>query len=78
MEEQKILKEAAVESAMLQRKLWKEREKASEAKVLAGGVQFNEIPDKSGFQAAMKPVYEKFLKDNPNLKTLVETIQNTP
>jgi tripartite ATP-independent transporter DctP family solute receptor len=77
-EDQKILKEAAVESAMLQRKLWKEREKASEEKVLAGGVQFNEIPDKSGFQAAMKPVYEKFLKDNPNLKTLVETIQNTP
>ncbi len=77
-EEQKIVKEAAVESAMLQRKLWKEREKASEEKVLAGGVEFNEIPDKSGFQAAMKPVYEKFLKDNPNLKTLVETIQNTP
>ena len=77
-EDQKILKEAAVESAMLQRKLWKEREKASEEKVLAGGVQFNEIPDKSGFQAAMKPVYEKFLKDNPNLKMLVETIQNTP
>lgn len=77
-EEQKILKEAAVESAMLQRKLWKEREKASEEKVLAGGVEFNEIPDKSGFQAAMKPVYEKFLMDNPNLKTLIETIQNTP
>ena len=77
-EDQKILKEAAVESAMLQRKLWKEREKASEEKVLAGGVQFNEIPDKSGFQAAMKPVYEKFLKDNPNLKMLVGTIQNTP
>jgi tripartite ATP-independent transporter DctP family solute receptor len=77
-EDQKILKEAAVESAMLQRKLWKEREKASEEKVLAGGVQFNEIPDKSGFQAAMKPVYEKFLKDNSNLKMLVETIQNTP
>jgi tripartite ATP-independent transporter DctP family solute receptor len=77
-EDQKIVKEAAVESAMLQRKLWKEREKASEEKVLAGGVQFNEIPDKSGFQAAMKPVYEKFLMDNPNLKTLVETIQNTP
>jgi len=77
-EEQKIVKEAAVESAMLQRKLWKEREKASEEKVLAGGVKFNEIPDKSGFQAAMKPVYDKFLQDNPNLKTLVETIQNTP
>lgn len=77
-EDQKIVKEAAVESAELQRTLWKEREVASKDKVLAGGVEFNEIPDKSAFQAAMKPVYEKFLKDNPNLKTLVETIQNTP
>jgi tripartite ATP-independent transporter DctP family solute receptor len=77
-EEQKIVKEAAVESAMLQRKLWKERENISKEKVVAAGSAVNEIPDKSGFQAAMKPVYEKFLKDNPNLKTLVETIQNTP
>jgi tripartite ATP-independent transporter DctP family solute receptor len=77
-EDQKIVKEAAVESAKLQRKLWKEREKASKEKVLAAGVQYNEIPDKSAFQAAMKPVYEKFLADNPNLRTLVETIQNTP
>ena len=51
---------------------------ASKEKVLAGGVEFNEIPDKSAFQAAMKPVYEKFLNDNPNLKELIETIQNTP
>ena len=76
-EDQKILKEAAVESAMLQRKLWKEREKASEKKVMAGGVEFNQIPDKSGFQSAMKPVYEKFLAANPNLKPLVELIQST-
>jgi len=47
-------------------------------KVEAGGSTINEIPDKSGFQAAMKPVYEKFLADNPNLKPLVEMIQNTP
>ena len=77
-EDQKILKEAAQESAMLQRQLWKEREKASKMKVEAGGSTVNEIPDKSGFQAAMKPVYEKFLADNPNLKPLVEMIQNTP
>lgn len=77
-EDQKILKEAAVESAMLQRKLWKEREKASEEKVLAGGVKFNEIPDKDAFQAAMKPVYDKYLEANPDLKPLVELIQNTP
>ena len=76
--EQKILKEAGQESALLQRKLWKERAKASEAKVLAGGVTFNTIPDKSAFQAAMKPVYAKFLADNPALKPLVKMIQDTP
>lgn len=78
MEDQKILKEAAQESAMLQRKLWKEREVASKMKVEAGGSTVNEIPDKSAFQAAMKPVYDKYLSDNPGLKPLVEMIQNTP
>ena len=77
-DEQKILKEAAEESAVLQRKLWKERSKASEEKVLAGGAVFNTIPDKSAFQAAMKPVYEKYLAENPDLRPLVELIQNTP
>lgn len=76
-EEQKILKEAAQESALLQRKLWKERSKASEEKVMAGGVKFNKIPDKSAFQAAMKPVYDKYLAENPDLKSLVELIQTT-
>ena len=76
--EQKILKEAAQESALLQRKLWKERSKASEAKVKAGGSVINGIPDKSAFQAAMKPVYDKFLADNPALKPLVKMIQETP
>jgi tripartite ATP-independent transporter DctP family solute receptor len=77
-QEQKILKEAAQESALLQRKLWKERSKASEKKVKAGGAVINAIPEKGAFQAAMKPVYEKFLSQNPTLKSLVEMIQNTP
>ena len=76
-EDQKILKEAAEESAALQRDLWKKREKASEEKVIAAGVVANEIPDKSAFQAAMKPVYEKYLAQNPDLKPLVELIQQT-
>ena len=76
--DQKILKEAAQESAILQRKLWKERETASEKKVMAGGVKANAIPDKSAFQKAMVPVYEKYLAQNPNLKPLVELIKNTP
>lgn len=76
-EDKKIVKEAAVESAALQRDLWKKREKASMEKVIAGGVKANEIPDKSAFQAAMVPVYDKYLADNPSLKPLVELIQKT-
>lgn len=76
-EDQKILKEAAVEAAKIQHKLWKEREKMSAEKVVTAGVKANEIPDKSTFQAAMKPVYEKYLADNPDLKPLVELIQST-
>lgn len=75
--EKKIVKEAAEESAALQRELWAKREKASQAKVIAGGVKANEIPDKSAFQAAMVPVYTKYLGDNPALKPLVELIQQT-
>jgi TRAP-type C4-dicarboxylate transport system substrate-binding protein len=63
---------------VLQRDLWKKREKASAEKVIAAGTKLNEIPDKSGFQAAMKPVYEKYLEDNPDLRPLVELIQATP
>lgn len=76
-EEKKIVKEAAVESAALQHDLWKKREKASMEKVIAGGVKANEIPDKSAFQAAMVPVYEKYLADNADLKPLVKLIQDT-
>ncbi len=45
---------------------------------MEAGVKFNEIPDKSAFQAAMKPVYDKYLAENPDLRPLVELIQQTP
>lgn len=75
--DQKIVKEAAVEASKLQHELWKKRSKASAEKVTAAGVKANEIPDKSAFQAAMKPVYEKYLAENADLRPLVELIQNT-
>lgn len=76
-EHKKAVKEAATEAAALQRQLWAEREKASRAKVEAAGVKVNEIADKAPFQAAMQPVYDAFLKENPNLRPLVEIIQAT-
>lgn len=72
-----MVKDAARESADLQRDLWAERAEASQAKVLESGVEFNDIPDKSAFQAAMQPVYDTYLADNPDLKPLVELIQSS-
>ena len=76
-EEQAAVKEAAIESAELQRELWAERAEASREKVMEAGVEFNEIADKSSFQEAMKPVYDSYLADNPDIVPLVELIQNT-
>ncbi|HUS97754.1 MAG TPA: TRAP transporter substrate-binding protein [Hyphomicrobiaceae bacterium] len=75
--DKKAVSEAARESAVLQRQLWSERAKASREKVMKSGVKFNEIADKSAFQAAMKPVYDKYLASNPGIVPLVKLIQNT-
>ncbi|PPB80817.1 tripartite ATP-independent transporter DctP family solute receptor [Albidovulum inexpectatum] len=75
--QQAAVREAALEAAALQRELWAKREEESRAKVEAAGVKVNEIADKTPFQQAMAPVYEKFLQANPDLRQLVETIQNT-
>ncbi|WP_170403947.1 TRAP transporter substrate-binding protein [Ruegeria arenilitoris] len=74
---QVAVREAAQESAELQRQLWAEREAASRAAVEAAGVVVNEVADKAPFQAAMAPVYEAYFATNPDLRPLVETIQAT-
>jgi len=74
-EDQKIFREAAKESVVYMRKLWDEREEKSLATVKAAGAQIVEV-DKASFQAAMKPVYDKYLQD-PKLKALVARVQAT-
>ncbi|EAR52557.1 TRAP-T family transporter, DctP (periplasmic binding) subunit [Oceanicola granulosus HTCC2516] len=76
-EHQAAVREAAVESAELQRELWAEREAASRETVEGAGVTVNEIADKAPFQEAMQPVYETYLAENPDLRPLVELIQST-
>lgn len=75
-EQQDIVREAGRNSTELQRKLWQEREAASMEIVKAGGVKVNEIADKSAFQAAMAPVYESFLAENPEMTDLVNLFRN--
>ena len=73
----KAVKDAARESAVLQRELWKKRAISSRNKVMKAGVKFNEIPNKKAFMDAMKPVHTKYLAANPNLIPLVDLIKNT-
>lgn len=70
------VKEAARESATLQRKLWAERAEKSRAKVEASGIKFNAIADKAPFQNAMGPVYTKAIAKNPILEELIADIKS--
>lgn len=72
-EDQDIVQAAAKESIAKMRELWDAREKASEAKVRAGGAVINTV-DKQPFIDAMKPVYDRFVTDAA-LKDLVTRIQ---
>lgn len=75
VEEQVKVRAAARESAELQRQLWAERAKASETKVLASGVKFNEIADKAPFQDAMGEVYTAAIAKTPVLEELIADIK---
>lgn len=72
-EDQKIVRQAAKDSVVRMRELWAAREKASEDKVRAAGVNVITV-DKEPFIAAMKPVYDSFVSD-PKMKDLVARIQ---
>ena len=75
-EDQKIVRQAAKDSVPHMRKLWAEREAASEAKVRESGVEVITDIDKTPFIEAMKPVYEKYVTSD-KLKDLVARIQAT-
>lgn len=73
-EDQASVREAAKQSVGKMRELWAEREKASEEKVRAAGVEVITEIDKKPFIDSMKPVYEKHVTSDA-LKALVTRIQ---
>ncbi|TAF99830.1 MAG: TRAP transporter substrate-binding protein [Betaproteobacteria bacterium] len=74
-EDQAIVRSAAKDSVKVMRDLWDAREKSAREKVIAGGAQINTV-DKVPFIDAMRPVYEKYLKDE-KLRALLKRIQDT-
>ena len=73
--EQAMVRAAAKESVAFQRQKWDEQEAKSLANVKAAGAEIVEV-DKSSFQAAMAPVYDKFMT-TPEMKRLVKAAQET-
>jgi tripartite ATP-independent transporter DctP family solute receptor len=70
---QTVLRETAKESVGVMSALWAEREKASEARLRANNVTFVEDIDRPAFQAAVKPVWDRFL-NTPQLKSLAAAV----
>jgi tripartite ATP-independent transporter DctP family solute receptor len=75
--DQKIVRQAAIDAAKEQRVLWAKDSEKAKKEVEAGGAKINVITDLKPFQDAMKPMYAKFVKDNPSLKPLIEQIRAT-
>ncbi|MBD8876996.1 TRAP transporter substrate-binding protein [Roseibium polysiphoniae] len=75
-DDQAAVRQAARDSVPVMRDLWVAREKASEEKVRAAGVEIVEEIDKAPFMAAMDSVYEKHVTSD-KLKDLVSRIRAT-
>lgn len=74
---QRALRDAAEESALLQRELWADYSNEARKAVEAAGIKINEIADKGPFQSAMAPVYENYLAANPEMRRLVDIARAT-
>ena len=74
-DDQAMIRQAAKDSVPYMRKLWDEREQKSRKMVEAAGVQVIQV-DKASFQAAMRPVYDRFIT-SAQMKDLVRRTQET-
>lgn len=72
-QEQKWLKEAAMESSEYEKKIWREAELHALEEIQKAGVTVI-YPDKDLFRSKVQPMYESFSND-PEMKKLIEAIQ---
>ncbi|WP_029416695.1 TRAP transporter substrate-binding protein [Brevundimonas bacteroides] len=69
-----IIRAAATESVPFMRDLWETREQTARQVVVEAGVQIVDDLDRSAFEAAMRPVWDRFVTSDTQ-RTLVEQIQ---
>ncbi len=75
-EEQAAIRKAAQETVGVQAKNWADYVEKAHADLVKQGITFVES-DTPAFQASVKPVYDKFKKENPDLVKILDEIQNT-
>src|ERR1700738_3848818 len=71
-DEQELLKKFGREAQAEERVLWQQYEKQALDKAKAAGIQIIEVPDKKPFQAAVKPVWDKY---GPKYADMIKRIQ---
>jgi tripartite ATP-independent transporter DctP family solute receptor len=71
-EDQELLRKVAHEAQAEERKLWIAYEGQAVDKARAAGIQFIEVADKAPFQAAVKPVWDKY---GPRFADMIKRIQ---
>jgi len=72
VEDQALIKKFAREAQMEERELWKAYEREAMNKAKASGCEIIEIADKAPFQAAVKPVWDKY---GPKYQEMIKRIQ---
>jgi tripartite ATP-independent transporter DctP family solute receptor len=73
-DDRQLIAEAARESTAVMRRLWKESEETARKNCLGAGTTFIKDVDKTSFQNAMRPVYDKFIV-TPQQKALFQAIK---
>jgi TRAP-type C4-dicarboxylate transport system substrate-binding protein len=75
-EDQKIFREAAVESGLFMREQWRLWEERSRREAQLGGVTIVDDVDRKPFEKAMSGIYDRLLTD-PKIKALVDRVRET-
>jgi tripartite ATP-independent transporter DctP family solute receptor len=76
-DDQTTFRAAAKASSKFMRQQWQDWEKRSHEQAEKAGNTIIADIDKAQFQAAMTDIYDEFLRDNPELRDLVDRIRNT-
>jgi tripartite ATP-independent transporter DctP family solute receptor len=74
-QDQELIVKLAREAQQEQRGLWYEMEKQSLAKMKEAGAQINEVADRTAFQAAVKPVWDRYGAQQADLIKRIQDVK---